>query len=128
MEDCTICYIKTNNWKVLPCCHKLCKKCYMKLRQNSCPYCRRQFNYTKDEQEKRQNINNQHPPSQYRSTINYEITNSRINRNRVRRRRRNLSMKEIKERRRLIKKKCKRKWNKKYSRALKTNWWNIEVY
>ena len=56
-----------------------------------------------------------------------DIRGSRINRNRFRKRRRNLSMKEIKERRRIIKKKCKRKWNKKNSRALKTNWWNIEV-
>ena len=52
MEDCTICYIETNNWKVLPCCHKLCKKCYMKLRHSSCPYCRREFTYTKEEQNK----------------------------------------------------------------------------
>lgn len=131
MEDCTICYLKTNNWKVLPCSHKLCKKCYMKLRHSSCPYCRREFTYTKEEQNKRNNINNQHPPQQY-NIENYindyrDIRGSRINRNRFRRRRRNLSMKEIKERRRIIKKKCKRKWNKKNSRALKTNWWNIEV-
>jgi hypothetical protein len=138
MEDCTICYQKTNKWKVLPCHHKLCKKCYIKLRQATCPYCRREFTYTKEEQIKRHNLyisNRNHPPSQLRlnNTINieeytnYNIVNSRIERNRTRRRRRNLSMKEIQERRRLIKKRCKSKWNKKYRRTMKNNWWNIEV-
>ena len=138
MEDCTICYQKANNWKVLPCQHKLCKKCYMLLRQATCPYCRREFIYTKEEQIKRYNINSSnrnYPPTQLRSnnTINleeynnYNIVNSRINRNRTRRRRRNLTMKEIQERRRIIKKKCKRKWDKKNRRTMKNNWWNIEV-
>lgn len=110
----------------------------MKLRQATCPYCRREFNYTKEEQIKRYNINSSnrsYPPTQLRSnnTINleeynnYNIVNSRINRNRTRRRRRNLTMKEIQERRRIIKKKCKRKWEKKNRRTMKNNWWNIEV-
>jgi hypothetical protein len=52
---------------------------------------------------------------------------SRLNQNRIRRRRRNLSMKEIQERRKNIKKRCKKKWNKKNKRYRKINWWKIPV-
>jgi hypothetical protein len=52
---------------------------------------------------------------------------SRLSMNRIRRRRRNLSIKEIQERRKRIKKKCKKKWNRKNARYRKMNWWNIPV-
>ena len=94
MEDCTICYLKTNKWKVLPCQHKLCKKCYIQLRQATCPYCRSEFTYTKEEQIKRHNMyinNRNHPPTQLRSNntinieeyTNYNAPNSRIETSKV---------------------------------------------
>ena len=43
--DCTICYEikKESQFKILDCKHKLCKDCYNKLRENTCPYCRREI-------------------------------------------------------------------------------------
>jgi hypothetical protein len=51
-----------------------------------------------------------------------------IGRQRKRRRRRNLSDDEIKERRRIIRERCKRKWTNINYRMAKINWFNIEVY
>ena len=146
MEDCSICFTGTNSWKNLPCQHKLCNSCFLRLDHNKCPFCRKSFNYNKDELKKRNKMNinysNWRPPSQLvipeeftrrnRSNIpiisnnendfsHYErqIPFSRIERNRIRRRRRNLSPKEYLERRKRIKKRCKMKWNKKNRRAEK---------
>ena len=55
----------------------------------------------------------------------YNIPNSRLTRNRYRKRRRNLPEEEIKERRRIIKEKCKRKWTNKENRLKK--WYEIIV-
>lgn len=145
MEDCTICFTGTKSWKTLPCQHKLCETCYLKLDNCLCPYCRKKFTYTKDELKKRSkmniNYNNWHPPSQLvipeeftRNNSNLPVINdtldndfpimnnpafSRMERNRIRRRRRNLSQKEYIERRKRIKKKSKMKWLKKKKRAEK---------
>ena len=146
MEDCSICFTGTKSWKNLPCQHKLCNSCFLKLDHTKCPFCRKDFSYNKDElkQRKKLNINysNWRPPSQLvipeeftrrnRSNLpvirynendfsQYErqIPFSRIERNRIRRRRRNLSPKEYLERRKRIKKKCKMKWTKKNKRAQK---------
>jgi hypothetical protein len=160
MEDCIICYSKQKSFKILPCQHKLCNSCFLKLDTCICPYCREKFYYTKKESIKRATMNidyrNWHPPSQltipegftnvnrnnvnnihitYHNTrsniLNYNITNnsafSRINRNRTRRRRKTLTMKEIQEKRRMIKKKCKKKWERTKKRTTKINWWDIPV-
>lgn len=147
MEDCSICFTGCKSWKNLPCQHKLCNSCFLKLDRTICPFCRKQFNYSKDELKKRIKLNidysNWHPPSQLvipveftrqnRPTnlpiLNYnneDYTNyipnrafSRMERNRIRRRRRNLTPKEYLERRKRIKKKCKMKWLKKNKRAQK---------
>ena len=156
MEDCLICYNKMKTGKILPCQHTLCHSCYLRLDNCSCPFCRKNFTYSKKDLVKRDKLNidysNWQPPAELmipdgftvsensaNNIINNRIyTNrhnnifvnsefSRINRNRVRKRRRNLSMKEILEKRRIIKKKCKRKWNKKRRRSKKINWWEISV-
>lgn len=46
--DCGICLekIEKDNIEYLKCSHFLCKNCFDRLRQNSCPYCRTEF--TKD--------------------------------------------------------------------------------
>ncbi len=151
MEDCLICFSKPKSWKSLPCKHKLCLDCFLRLDKYNCPFCRKNFDYTNKEIKKRIDLNidynNWQPPHQliipngfnnYNSIniinnrrINIEniIENqrfSRLNRNRIRRRRRKLSMKEIMDRRQNIRKKCKRKWNRKNGRLRKIDWWNIE--
>ena len=139
MEDCSICYNPGKSWKVLPCQHRLCKKCYIQLRQNCCPYCRNKFNYSYEDEKKRialkiiQDTRNPPTQSRYNNTninnISYNFNQrfSRIERNRHRRRRKKLTFKEIQEKRRLIKKKCKLKWLKKNRNRYKNNWWNLEI-
>ena len=58
MENCNICFleftekplINLNNRcryeKILSCKHSLCYSCYLKLKQTSCPYCRKEFTYS----------------------------------------------------------------------------------
>ena len=149
MEDCLICFTGTKSWKNLPCQHKLCNSCFLRLDHNKCPFCRKAFDYNKDELKKRNKLNinysNWHPPSQLvipeeftrrnRPTnlpiLQYDENDythyntqrpfSRLERNRIRRRRRNLSPKEYLERRKRIKKRCKMKWTKKNRRAQKTS-------
>lgn len=158
MEDCIICYTtvdtKSNSWKVLPCKHKICQSCFLKLDKTQCPMCRKNFNYTKEEVKQRLymgiNYSNWQPPQQLTIPIEFtadnniifdlttiEIINNnpisnnppfyRLERNRRRRRRRNLSMSEIKERRRIIRKRCKRKWNMKNGRLNKMKWYEIPI-
>ena len=46
MRECNICYeenIPERKIVVLECKHDLCKKCYDKLLQNTCPFCRREI-------------------------------------------------------------------------------------
>ncbi len=158
MEDCIICYTtvdtEINSWKVLPCKHKLCRSCFIKLDKTRCPMCRKNFNYTKEEIKQRINrginYSNWQPPQQLTIPIEFTADNniifnlerlrnldnhsiiinppfSRLERNRRRKRRRNLSMDEIKERRRNIKKRCKRKWMMKNGRLNKMKWYEIPV-
>lgn len=162
MEDCSICYNKMKTGKTLPCQHKLCHSCYLRLDNCSCPFCRKNFTYSKKDLLNRDKLNidysNWQPPSELMIPQGFNVSNntsntsntsnniinnriytnrynnifsnpqfSRINRNRKRKKRRDLSMKEILERRRIIKKKCKRKWLKKNRRSKKINWWEIPV-
>ena len=127
-----ICYSSSTEWKILPCCHKLCFSCYIKLIHESCPYCRQHFKYSVDEINIRHNKNINHIPQQLTNSFNeltidsdYNIPNSRTNRQRFRKRRRNLTEDEVKERRRIIKKKCKNKWTCKENRMKK--WYHIMV-
>ena len=62
-----------------------------------------------------------------RSQFNEHIPYSRISRNKSRKRRRDLSEEEVKERREIIKKKCKRKWELKNGRVNKIKWYDIVI-
>lgn len=145
MEDCYICLAvpSDNNWKELGCSHKMCFSCFIRLANQTCPFCRKEFRYTNEEIIMRQKLNIKYsPPSQLYTTnrlinsftelnintiedYDYNIPNSRLTRNRYRKRRRNLPEEEIKERRRIIKEKCKRKWTNKENRLKK--WYEIIV-
>ena len=159
MEECQICYSLSSNtdWKRLSCQHKLCYLCYLKLQQQLCPFCRKEFIYTKiDIAERQKRINPRSyrpytPPAQLtniesfmtqdiynpesntirtRSRRNNAITSlttepnlpySNLNRKRFRNRRRNLTLEEISERRTMIRKRCKQKWERKEGRLNKMN-------
>lgn len=141
MEECHICLAvpSENKWKELSCCHKMCFSCFIRLAKQTCPYCRKEFKYTKEELLCRQQLNITYKPPTQLSNIHtivnsfnelnidedYNIPNSRLNRNRYRKRRRNLTEEEIKERRRIIKEKCKRKWTNKENRLKK--WYEITI-
>ena len=165
MEDCFICRDYSERWKVLPCQHKLCYACFIRLDKNSCPFCRAEFKYTQIELKDRikEGINYKHlqsssqliTPDEFNerqthnssryinnnetnnlsnrirrrnnNIIEHNIPFSRINRNRIRNRRKNLSKDEILERRNITKKRIKRKWMKKDARYRKMNWWDISV-
>jgi len=146
MEDCNICYtqIQKTNEVTLSCQHKLCNSCYLRLANQLCPYCRTPFKYSAEDIKKRQAMNikynNYTPPAQLfdesilnsfnQLEINTENNThnppfSRLLRNKNRKRRRDLSEEEIKERRNIIRKKCKRKWMIKEGRLNKINWFDI---
>ena len=57
MEDCLICYNKMKTGKTLPCQHKLCHSCYLRLDNCSCPFCRKNFTYSKKDLIKRDKLN-----------------------------------------------------------------------
>ena len=147
MEDCNICYSKIylSDFKVLSCSHKMCHSCYLRLADTKCPYCRQPFKYDIEDIKKRNELkigySNYTPPAQLfddnilvnsfnRLEINTENNNhnppfSRLRRNKNRRRRRDLTFQEIKEKREIIKKKCHKKWMIKEGRQFKVNWFDI---
>lgn len=143
MEDCYICYKKTHEseFKVLSCQHKLCKSCYLHLSTNFCPFCRQTFTYSRVDIYNRQelnlnyiNNNNTSPQlfdintlsNDYNFNFEFNIPNARIRRNKNRKRRKNLTMEEIQEKRRLVRKKCKKKWNTKEGRLSKLKWYELD--
>ena len=149
MEDCNICYSKISEISeqiTLSCQYSLCKKCYLHLTKSLCPYCRKEFQYSLEDKLKRQelNINNSPPPQLFDTSIhlledsfnqfdissntrinNYYTPFSRRHRQKFRRRRRNLTEDEIKEKRNIIKNKCKRKWLLKEGRLNKLKWYEV---
>jgi len=149
MEDCNICYSKISDLseqKTLSCQHSLCNNCYLHLTKSLCPYCRSSFEYSLDDIIKRQELNidtHNVPPLQLSDTtinlledsfnqldisdniINNNIHFSRYNRQKIRRRRKNLTDDEIKEKRRIIRNKCKRKWLLKEGRLNKLKWYEV---
>lgn len=138
-----------SEFSILSCSHKLCKNCYLRLDKQNCPLCRKQFTYTKDEIYERKQLgiidkyNKYNSPSAQRSRINdlslfteTEIINRPNSNNRNhndnnqyfsglifrqsnRKRRRNLSDEEIKEKRSIIRERCRNKWMKKNARLAK---------
>ena len=127
--------------KELCCNHCLCESCYLRLDKPQCPFCRSEFTYSIEEVKKRKLLNLEYykwqPPSQINNYIPQNITSiprilitddeihvpvepfSRVRKNMHRRRRRHLSFEEVLERRQLIRKRCKRKWEHKEQRLNK---------
>jgi len=119
------------------CGHKLCFECFKLLQKNTCPFCRQP--YTQEELALKPNIiqansNTYNPPvySQNNYRINLyneteeafipQIPYSRVRRNMIRKRRRNLTFEEVLERRKLVKKRMKRKWERKSRRLEKISY------
>jgi len=118
--------------KELCCNHCLCQSCYIRLDRPQCPFCRSQFKYSNEDIKKRKQLNLEYykwqPPSQITNYIPHTIDSiprvlvsddevrvpvepfSRVRKNMHRRRRRDLSFEEVLERRQMIRKRCKRKW------------------
>lgn len=134
MECCNICFYEYNDnkniKKVLECNHSLCNQCYLMLSKNSCPYCRKTINYS--DEELIQKLSYQPPSNIYTNTITSTISDllenipipttvhfSGIIRQMNRRRRRKLSFDEVIQRRKMIRKRCKKKWMKRYNKQLK---------
>ena len=138
MEDCNICYQSKETFLTASVCgHSLCVDCFKLLQKNECPFCRQ--SYTQEElQIKGTNNNNSNqyiniPPSYQAQNINLrldlyedenyiiEIPFSRVRRNMIRKRRRNLTFEEVKLRRQRIRKQMKLKWRRKNGRLRKHN-------
>lgn len=172
MEECYICFssLESSHFKSLPCSHKICFTCYLKLDKTKCPLCRKDFKYNKEDIIKRKelgiqnkynspsarqnyiertrindlnslnhypNHNSDNYPEDFQSTRSrrnysrnndYDVENIGIvGRQRYRKRRKNLTEEEIKEKRKIIREKCRRKWTIKENRLSKTNWYDIPV-
>ena len=127
-SECYICYEHNSDkiFKTLVCNHSLCNDCYKKLIQSKCPFCRHPIEipnpsvytapdipFSIEDINSSQNINFQNIADDYQQPF------SRVRRNMNRRRRRNLSFDEVLERRKRIKKRCKRKWMRKNGRLRK---------
>jgi hypothetical protein len=123
MEDCYICYNKCANIHRLMCNHSLCYDCYMKLTQSTCPFCRQVFAYTQNEMHLRCNISDTQVQYTTVFSSHYDIPEpfSRVRRNCIRKRRRNLTMDEVLDRRQYIRKRCVKKWTRKNGRLEKIN-------
>lgn len=139
MEDCNICYqSKDSFFEASKCGHSLCIDCFRLLNKNECPFCRQSYTHAEiiiKGYNNSQTIYNYNPP-QYNINLpninirldiyNTEETEqvihipfSRIRRNMIRKKRRNLTFDEVKERRRKIRKKMRMKWNRKNNRLKK---------
>lgn len=164
MEECYICFsnLEQIDFKSLPCSHKTCISCYLKLEKTKCPLCRKDFKYSKEDLNKRKelgiqnkynspsaqqnyidrtrindfnnfnNFNNQYSTSRtirriYRDEYIDEEDIGIVGRQRYRKRRKNLSEEEVKEKRKIIREKCRRKWMIKENRLSKINWYDINV-
>ena len=157
MEECYICFsnLKSSDFKLLSCSHRLCESCYLKLEQAKCPLCRKEFLYNTEDIKKRRELGIENKYNSPSAQLNYS-ERTRINdfsnlnsvrsvrrnnrnnniedvgigivgRQRYRKRRKNLSEEEILEKRKIIREKCKRKKMIKENRLNKVNWFEINV-
>lgn len=129
MEECIICMTEKSFFKVLTCQHKFCVSCFKKFKKDECPYCRQAMSI--EEINERKNKIKMTPPHIYQPSqsiiledpIEYNnqiiIPFARYYRNMNRRRRKNLSFEEVKERRQRIKKRMRLKWERKNGRLRK---------
>jgi hypothetical protein len=145
----------STQWKTLSCSHKLCYNCYVRLDKCICPLCRKTFKYSKEDIIRRRELNidnkysNKNSPSpvdtrlddisaytrnnvrnrnnQNNIDIDFDYNIGIVGRQRYRKRRKNLTEEEVKERRELIRKRCRAKFLKKENRLSKINWYDINV-
>jgi hypothetical protein len=136
MEDCKICYSNESN-KKLPCGHELCSSCCVRLNSAICPYCRQNFIFNANEIKQRLQLGiingykREIPPVPIlprdwitpvpRQLDELEIHEpfSGARRAGERRRRRFLSLDEVLERRKELKERKARHWERKNSRLNK---------
>ena len=143
MEDCKICYSNESN-KKLPCGHELCSSCCVRLNSAICPYCRQNFIFNADEIKQRFKLGivngykRELPPvlpidwirpvprqldeleivhEPFSRIVNAPFSAAR--RSGERRRRRFLSLDEVLERRKELKERKARHWERKNSRLNK---------
>ena len=134
MEDCHICLLSVpiHTIQKLECSHSLCHYCYIHLDKSTCPFCRAPFKYNNTDKKERKElgieikymINTPSPQLDIIEEIFIEIDydySGVIRRQSRRRRRRNLSPEEIIEKRKIIRKRCRNKWNRKNGRLEKLN-------
>jgi hypothetical protein len=132
MEDCKICYSNESN-KKLPCGHELCSSCCVRLNSAICPYCRQNFIFNADEIKQRFKLGivngykREIPPvlprdwvtpvprqlDEFSRIVNEPFTAAR--RAGERRRRRFLSLDEVLERRKQLKERKAKHWERKNS-------------
>lgn len=150
MEDCKICFSKESN-KTLPCSHTLCNDCCIRLNFPTCPFCRQNFVYTGEEIKQRIKLGllsgykmdvppglafrpedwiehrMQHRQLNRNIRIDEEIIvhepYSRVRKNMNRNRRRALSFDEVLERRKIIRERKARHWEKKSGFLNKMDSW-----
>lgn len=135
MEDCKICYSNESN-KKLPCGHELCSSCCVRLNSAICPYCRQNFIFNADEIKQRLQLGivngykREIPPVLPIDWIRpvpqqldeLEIVHepfASVRRAGERRRRRFLSLDEVLERRKELKERKARHWERKNNRLNK---------
>jgi hypothetical protein len=145
MEDCKICYSNESN-KKLPCGHELCSSCCVRLNSAICPYCRQNFIFNADEIKQRLKLGivngykREIPPVlplpiEWIRPVPWQLNELEIShepffridnapfsgarRSGERRRRRFLSLDEVLERRKELKERKARHWERKNSRLNK---------
>lgn len=140
MEDCNICYQSKKDFFVGSCNHSLCMGCFRQLKQNLCPFCRKEYNsdelviknyiYRANKYKSLPPLIQSYNLDQIRDYINRLdsiddieldiVPFSGYSRQMTRKRRKNLTFKQIQEKRKRIKKKQKIKWDRKNARLRKT--------
>ena len=80
MEECYICFsnLESKDFKLLPCSHKICYSCYLKLEKTKCPLCRKDFKYNLEDKNKRRELGLQNKYNSPSVQQNY-IERTRIN-------------------------------------------------
>lgn len=111
MRDCSICFNQRSNFKNLSCSHELCVSCFKKLHKTQCPYCRK--NFTLDEIRDKIPIKIKKKMEAPILIFTHHVPFSRAIKNCYRRRRKNLTLQQVLERRASIKKRMKKKWTRK---------------
>lgn len=135
MEECNICFLDKTFFQELTCGHKLCANCFKKLPKTQCPFCRVEMTLQEKimKRGKITNINPTLPSINIIHFVDHEDNESSVEeeyqlihfasyyRQMYRKRRRNLTLEEVHQRRDRIKKREKMKWERREARRYKLN-------